>query len=186
MRVNIQRKICLLALLIFSLFKGFSDSKTPKPYEKEEFPGFLHDIRRAEIITLGAMPFVTFNIALGYSFTNYALHNFNSSYFVNPFANSSDDNAYSTDEQIAIIISSLCISAGIGLTDFIVHAAKRNKQQRLLKNRNKGAIEINPIFEDPDAVKIEAPEIKNNFTDEDDIVIDSDEEFVNLKDSKNE
>ena len=116
--MNIRKTIWLIVLLCFSLCSVFSDDKSPKPYEnfsficikisyeKNEFPGFLYDLRRAEIITLGAMPFVTFNIALGYSFTNYALHNFNSSYFVNPFANSSDDNAYSSDEQIAIIISS--------------------------------------------------------------------------------
>lgn len=186
MRVNIRKTIWLIVLLCFSLCSVFSDDKSPKPYEKNEFPGFLYDLRRAEIITLGAMPFVTFNIALGYSFTNYALHNFNSSYFVNPFANSSDDNAYSSDEQIAIIISSLCISAGIGLTDFIVHSAKRNKQQRLLKNRNKGAIEINPILEDPDAIKIPVPIQQSDIENFNEENIDSDEEFVELKGYKNE
>lgn len=114
------------------------------------------------------------------------MHNFNSSYFVNPFANSSDDNAYSSDEQIAIIISSLCISAGIGVTDFIVHSAKRNKQQRLLKNRNKGAIEINPILEDPDAIKIPVPIQQSDIENFNEENIDSDEEFVELKGYKNE
>lgn len=184
--MNIRKTIWLIVLLCFSLSSVFSDDKSPKPYEKSEFPGFLYDLRRAEIITLGAMPFVTFNIALGYSFTNYALHNFNSSYFVNPFANSSDDNAYSSDEQIAIIISSLCISAGIGVTDFIVHSAKRNKQQRLLKNRNKGAIEINPILEDPDAIKIPVPIQQSDIENFNEENIDSDEEFVELKGYKNE
>lgn len=175
-----NRKSTIFFLLIFSLFfvnHGFCEDTNPKPYEKEEFPGFLHDLRRAEIITLGAMPFVTFNIALGYSFSNYAIHGFNSSYFVNPFANSSDENAYSSDEQLAIIVSSLCISAGIGLTDFIVHSAKRNRIQKILKNKNNKSIEINPIYEDPEAIKIDLPPKKDNPFESEEIDISIDDEI---------
>lgn len=150
--------ICVLFSICFfhvsELFAADTSSKTAEPYKAEEFPGWMHDLRRAEIITLGAMPFVTFNISLGYSFASYAMHGFDSNYFVNPFANSSDDNAYTSDEQMAIIITSLCISTGIGLTDFIVHAAKRNSAFRKQKNRNNGPIKINPILEDPEAVRI--------------------------------
>ena len=145
----------MLMVQSHGIFAADSASKTPEPYKPEEFPGWMHDLRRAEIITLGAMPFITFNVSLGYSFASYAMHGFDSNYFVNPFANSSDDNAYTSDEQMAIIITSLCISTGIGITDFIVHAAKRNSAFRKQKNRNNGPIKINPILEDPEAVKIQ-------------------------------
>lgn len=153
-----MRKTIFFIILI-SLFSASAPvfSQTAEPYKEEEFPGILHDIRRAEIITLGAMPFITFSATLGYSFGKYASHNFDSSYFVNPFS-STDENSFSTDEQIGILLTSLGISAGIGLTDFIVHAVKRNNKARRLKRQKNTDIQITPIFEDPDATKIEPPE----------------------------
>lgn len=152
-----MKKIIFFTVLISLLSSSFPVfSETPEPYQKDEFPGILHDIRRAEIITLGSMPFITFSATLGYSFGKYASHNFDSSYFVNPFS-STDENSFSTDEQIGILLTSLGISAGIGLTDFIVHTIKRNNKQRKLKKQKNTEIQITPIREDPDAIKINPP-----------------------------
>ncbi len=152
-----MKKIIFFTVLISLLSSSFPVfSETPEPYQKDEFPGILHDIRRAEIITLGSMPFITFSATLGYSFGKYASHNFDSSYFVNPFS-STDENSFSTDEQIGILLTSLGISAGIGLTDFIVHTIKRNNRQRKLKKQKNTEIQITPIREDPDAIKITPP-----------------------------
>lgn len=152
-----MKKIIFFTVLISLLSSSFPVfSETPEPYQKDEFPGILHDIRRAEIITLGSMPFITFSATLGYSFGKYASHNFDSSYFVNPFS-STDENSFSTDEQIGILLTSLGISAGIGLTDFIVHTIKRNNKQRKLKKQKNPEIQITPIREDPDAIKINPP-----------------------------
>lgn len=152
-----MKKIIFFTVLISLLSSSFPVfSETPEPYQKDEFPGILHDIRRAEIITLGSMPFITFSATLGYSFGKYASHNFDSSYFVNPFS-STDENSFSTDEQIGILLTSLGISAGIGLTDFIVHTIKRNNRQKKLKKQKNTEIQITPIREDPDAIKITPP-----------------------------
>lgn len=152
-----MKKIIFFTVLISLLSSSFPVfSETPEPYQKDEFPGILHDIRRAEIITLGSMPFITFSATLGYSFGKYASHNFDSSYFVNPFS-STEENSFSTDEQIGILLTSLGISAGIGLTDFIVHTIKRNNRQRKLKKQKNPEIQITPIREDPDAIKINPP-----------------------------
>lgn len=152
-----MKKIIFFTVLISLLSSSFPVfSETPEPYQKDEFPGILHDIRRAEIITLGSMPFITFSATLGYSFGKYASHNFDSSYFVNPFS-STEENSFSTDEQIGILLTSLGISAGIGLTDFIVHTIKRNNRQRKLKKQKNTEIQITPIREDPDAIKINPP-----------------------------
>lgn len=132
-------------------------SETPEPYGENEFPEVLKDIRRAEIITLGSMPFITFSVSMGYSLGSYAFHNFDYSYFKNPFAADSDNN-YNTDEQIGIILTSLGISAGIGLTDFVVHQVKRSRKTKALKKQKNNQLTINPVTEDPDAIKIEAPE----------------------------
>lgn len=150
------KKIKITALiLIFSLFAGnlFSaESRTPEPYSDNEFPGFLHDLRRAEIITLGAMPFITFNATLGYSLGKFAFNNFDPQYFVNPFAQSSDS-SFSTDEQIGIILTSLGISLCIGITDLIVNSVKRNNAKKKINDPN-NPVKINPIKNDPDAIKL--------------------------------
>ena len=179
-----MRKTIFFIILI-SLFSPSMPvfSQTAEPYKDEEFPGVLHDIRRAEIITLGAMPFITFSATLGYSFGKYASHNFDSSYFVNPFS-STDGNGFSTDEQIGILLTSLGISAGIGLTDFIVHAVKRNNKARRLKKQKNTEIQINPIIEDPDATKIELPEPETEKSLEEENPADSEENKKNIKTGK--
>lgn len=160
-------------LLIFSIFSQnliFSESKTPEPYAEDEFPGFLDDLRRAEVITLGAMPFVTFNATLGYSFGKFAFNNFDPSYFVNPFAQSSES-SFSTDEQIGLILTSLGISLCIGITDLIVNSVKRNNAKKI-KTNDKSPIKINPIENDENAIKIQQPiEIDENSEIVDDEII---------------
>ncbi|MCI7798839.1 MAG: hypothetical protein MR555_03920 [Spirochaetia bacterium] len=172
------KKVKITALiLIFSLFAQnlFSaESKTPEPYSDNEFPGFLYDLRRAEIITLGAMPFITFNATLGYSLGKFAFNNFDSQYFVNPFAQSSDS-SFSTDEQIGIILTSLGISLCIGITDFIVNSVKRSNAKKKINN----PVKINPIKNDPDAIQL--PSSKQTL--EEDFSNDLQEE--NLLDDEN-
>ncbi len=135
----------------------FSEDTTPVPYEKTEFPQFLKDLRRFEIITLGAMPFVTLDTTLAFSAFKYVDSGFDSAYTPNPFAAST----YSTDEQMQIIFTSLGVCACIGLTDFVVQYIKRtkaNKRQMLLEN---DSIQIyKNISTDEDAVLIPAPDSK--------------------------
>ena len=150
------KKVKITAIiLIFSLFAQnlFSAaSKTPEPYSDNEFPGFFFFFCRAEIITLGAMPFITFNATFGYSLGKFAFNNFDSQYFVNPFAQSSDS-SFSTDEQIGIILTSLGISLCIGITDFIVNSVKRSNAKKKINNPN-NPVKINPIKNDPDAIQL--------------------------------
>ncbi len=179
-----MRKIIFFTILISLLGASFPVfSETAEPYEKDEFPGILHDIRRAEIITLGSMPFITFSATLGYSFGKYASHNFDSSYFVNPFS-STDENSFSTDEQVGILLTSLGISAGIGLTDFIVHAVKRSNRQRKLKKQKNTEIQINPIMEDPSATKIEPPKNIEIGIPENEESIENPENFTSTENKK--
>lgn len=157
-----MKKKLIASIICISLLAQLSpvfaaDSTTPEPYEKDEFPSWLSDLRRAEIITLGAMPFITLNASLCYSFGNYALHDFDSAYFVNPFAQTSDANSFSTDEQIGILLTSFGICLGIGITDFIVHSVKRSKRKKQLRTQKRGNINIESIADSPDATHIPPP-----------------------------
>lgn len=144
----------LICTLMFSLISpAFCEDTTPAPYEDDEFPQGLKDLRRFEIISLGAMPFVTLDTTLVYSGIRYAQHDFASEYKPNIF----DKTSFNSDEQRNIILTSLGISLGIGLTDYIVQLVKRSKKKRE-KVINYDDIAITPISEDPDALKIDLPD----------------------------
>lgn len=150
--------ICLsLFANLTPVFAADTKSTTPEPYEEDEFPSWLKDLRRAEIITLGAMPFITLNTSLCYSFGNYAFHNFDSDYFLNPFAQGSDTSSYTSGEQAGILLTSLGICLGIGITDFIVHSVKRSNQKKIMRTQKKGNINIESVADDPEATKILPP-----------------------------
>lgn len=149
--------IAIVFSLIFSQSSVFAE--TAEPYKDDEFPTLLKDLRRAEIITLGTMPFAILNVTLGYSFGKYAAHGFDSNYFVNPFTKTSSENAFSTEEQITIILTSIGISVGVGLTDYIVHIVKRNSEKKAKKITSQPII-INPITEDSSAIKLSTPKIE--------------------------
>lgn len=151
----ISKKIFIILVSLF-LINVHAFSETPEPYQDNEFPQVLKDIRRAEIITLGAMPFISISVSLGFSIGKYATNNFDPNYFVNPMAKNSSSITYSTEEQVGIIITSLCISSAIGISDFIYHAVKRNQKTKALTQKS-GTIIINPVEQDPDAVKLSVP-----------------------------
>ena len=155
-KVYIMRKVFKLFLTSFFLFclcNGlFGQSKntqdtSPAPYEEDEIPQGLKDLRRFEIITLGSMPFVTLDAAIVYNGYKYAS---GKSDKFNPLATAN----YSPDEMKRIIITSLCVSAGIGLSDYIVRLIKRKSSQKKEKEE-KSSISIE---ENPRAVKIPLPE----------------------------
>ena len=150
--------ICLsLFANLTPVFAADTKSTTPEPYEEDEFPSWLKDLRRAEIITLGAMPFITLNTSLCYSFGNYAFHNFDSDYFLNPFAQGSDTSSYTSGEQAGILLTSLGLCLGLGITDFIVHSVKRSNQKKKMCTQKKGNINIESVADDPEATKILPP-----------------------------
>ena len=125
-----MKKIFTLVFFIFvfaSVLPCYSQSSEPAPYEENEFHPILKDIRRAEIITFGSLPFVSITSALVYSFIRYCAHGFSSSYIPNPFSRT---NSFTTKEHVGILLTSLGISFGIGITDLIVASVKRSRANK--------------------------------------------------------
>lgn len=118
---------------------------TIEPYTKDEFPGWLQDMRRAEIVSLGSLPFVTLGVTLGYSLYRYFSHDMNPDYFPNPFAKSSSAAHLSTDEQLGILFTSLGVAAVVGITDFTISSIQRHKRKKAQEELNRGAVEIIPL-----------------------------------------
>ena len=93
------------------------------------------------------MPFITLDSAIVYNGYKYATGKAEK---FNPLATAD----YSQKEMERIIITSLCVSAGIGLSDYIINLIKRNsiKKQQRMQDSNI------TIEENPDAVKIPLPD----------------------------
>ena len=151
-----NKKLYIITIMFFLCIPAvFAQSNkqdtTPEPYSQDEFSQGLKDLRRFEIITLGAMPFVTLDSAIvynGYKFATGKSEKFN------PLATAD----YSQKEMEKIIITSLCISAGIGLSDYIINLIKRiNLKKRQSRENSNITIE-----ENPDAVKISLPQSKES------------------------
>lgn len=130
---------------------GTTKDTTPEPYRDDEFSQVFKDLRRFEVITLGAMPFITLDSAIAYNGYKYATGKVSK---FNPLATAD----YSQEEMERIIVTSLCISTGIGLTDYIVNLIKRN----IIKKRQRMEDSNIKIEEIPDAVKIPLPEASQN------------------------
>ena len=146
-------KILIFAFLLNASLPAFCADTTPKAYEDDEFPQTLKDIRRFEIITFGALPFVTLDTTLAYSTYRYAKHDFDSAYKPDIFTSSS----YTQEEQKGIILTSVGVCVGIGLTDLVVQIIKRaiNKKKPEI---NYDDIAVIPISEDEDASVIPLPD----------------------------
>ena len=156
-----KNRLCV-KILIISFILSFSsplfcEDTTPKPYDDTEFPQTLKDIRRFEIITLGALPFITLDTTLAYSTYRYARNDFDDAYKPDIFSPSS----FSQEEQKGIILTSVGICAGIGLTDLIVQIVKRSVKKKQ-KQINYDDISVIPISEDEDASVIPLPGSQEN------------------------
>lgn len=141
---------CIALMLCCSLMASFplvaaEPTVTIEPYTKDEFPGWLQDMRRAEIVSLGSLPFVTLGVTLGYSLYRYFSHDMNPDYFPNPFAKSSSAARLTTDEQLGILFTSLGVAAVVGITDFTISSIQRHKRNKAQEESNRGAVEIIPL-----------------------------------------
>ena len=155
-------------ILLFSLFmnlsvSAFGEEANEKTEKTDEVPQGIQDFRRFEVISLGAMPFVTLDVTLGYSIIDYANQKAKGKQnveFPNPFK-ASANGGYNDDEIKGIILTSLGVSLAIGITDLVVRIIKRNRVQ---VKKNKSKLNILNIEDDPDAIKIEVD--KENDTEE--------------------
>lgn len=147
-----RKAVAILILLVFVPVTIFAVEPTIQiePYHEGEFPDWLQDVRRAEIVTLGSLPFTTLSTTLVYMFYRYGANGFSQDYFPNPLAKSSESANLTKKEQIGIISVSAGLSLAAGITDFIISRIKRSEQQKLEeKNEADTAqnITITPVME---------------------------------------
>lgn len=135
---------------------GETDTK-PLPYEKDEFPSWQSDIRRAEIIAFGALPFVTFMTSLSYDVYRYIDHDQREEYLPWPMKKKEIAEPLSEDDQKRILLISVGVSIGVALFDYGYRALKRHIRQSRQERRNREARPV-IIIEEIDNVDQTVPD----------------------------
>lgn len=114
----------MISSLLIPLFTGcatvedkqydLDESTEPVPYEDDEFPDWMQDLRRGEIIFAGSLPFTILISNAGFGVYNMLT---SGAYDITTVTSSS---VLSNDEKLQILGIGAGISAGIALTDFIL------------------------------------------------------------------
>ena len=126
--------LCAAVFMFTFVFASENEAVQIEGYEKgKELPSWVKDLRRAEIVTLGSLPFTTLGATLAYSLYRYGANDFKPAYIPNPFPLSSTEAKLSTDEQIGIIATAAGISLAVGITDFIVMQVKQSRKKKALE-----------------------------------------------------
>ncbi len=142
-------KCFLLFLFIFTFSVCFGETeKIPEPYGIDEFAQWQKDLRRFEIISFGALPFVSLLTFWGYDMIRAIVHSGDPAYYPWPLKRSDIAAPLTENEQKYVFFTAMGLSVGVALIDYAVRAIIRNKKNKLLKREaqiNESAIELVPL-----------------------------------------
>jgi len=113
---------------LFSQSTGTAASPTPEPYKKDEFPRWLQDLRRFEVITFGSLPFTIFFATTGIDSYRWATHDWDQRYAPWPLKPAG---AIEMDESQRFLALGIGIGASliIATVDYFIHTYKRQRQE---------------------------------------------------------
>lgn len=119
-------------------------------YDNVEFPQFLLDMRRTEIVTIGSYPFTSLLVGAGFSMYKYFSSGMDSKYTPNPFMKTSSANLTNA-ETTGIILGAAGLSLGIGIIDFFLNqialaTEMQKKEASLGENGLDPDITIIPVY----------------------------------------
>ncbi len=128
-----KKLISLLLMLSFLLTPLIAEDTT---YKDVNFPQWIKDLRRTEIITFGSLPFVTLWTTVGYSLI--AKGEFHS-----PLDKSSS--GFDSGDQAAIIGIAAATSLGLGLIDLGITLIRRHAKEKKNRRQRPDEVEIIPL-----------------------------------------
>lgn len=155
----LKRFIALVLIILFSttLFAqtSASSAKTTTspstiaiPYGPFEFPEWQKDLRRAEIIAAGSLPFVTIMTKMGYGIYRYYANDKDAAYAPWPFSNKDTAIELSESDQKRIFFTAVGISLGVAIVDYgfkIVRRTVRNNKAKRAERDRYDPIVITPL-----------------------------------------
>lgn len=131
-----KRLMTGLACLVFAVTtvtSGFSQEE-PEPYEPEEFPAWARNLRRAEIVALGSLPFTLLFTRAAYDLGRFAYLSLEAG-AVQPlyapwFFAPPDSPGFTRDEQNRMLAIAVSASALIAIADLLIgHFERREAVQ---------------------------------------------------------
>jgi hypothetical protein len=135
--VNHLRAVAAACLLAFSAAGALAeDEHVPEPYAPEEFPAWANDLRRAEIVFFGSLPFSLFFTFEAYDIGRFVGSGFDEDGFDTllapwPFRAGSEIGArYSTAEKGWLIASALTVSLCVSVVDFLIVHRPEKREDR--------------------------------------------------------
>lgn len=139
------------------LFAGNEDTEkqdhTPVPYTKTEFPLWQRELRRFEILSFGALPFVTMLSFWGYDMIRAAKHPKDPGYYPWPLKSPDKAVPLTEKEQRTVFFTAVGLSIGVAVIDITYRAIKRAVEKKRLERQNLFADD--PITFTPTALPIE-------------------------------
>ncbi|MEX2443083.1 MAG: hypothetical protein WD492_05735 [Alkalispirochaeta sp.] len=96
----------------------------PAPYNPEEFPKWARDLRRGEIIALGAFPVAMIVSGIGYQLGRFAYQSIDAGQvqpeYAPGFFSPQTGPRYTNSESVGLIVSGALISVGVAVADFLL------------------------------------------------------------------
>lgn len=103
-----------------------AETHVPVPWQPDEFPGWMRDLRRGEILFLGSLPFSFFYTFEVYDLYRYAASGLDPLQAPWPFRAAADIQ-YTDSEKGRLVASALAVSLAVAVTDFVVGRLQRRK-----------------------------------------------------------
>ncbi len=116
-----------ILLSVCACLFGDTGNGEPVPYDPEEFPPWVHDLRRAEIIMIGSIPVSIILSGLVYSLYRWAEHDFSQEYSPGIFGSQAAKELDETEKKSVLTIT-VSISGLIALADFIIGKVETLKE----------------------------------------------------------
>lgn len=147
------KKIAFLIFVVslFSVFPVYAEdtkvSRTPDPYGAEEFKQWQKDLRRFEIITFGALPFVSLLSFWAYDIGRSIAHKGDPAYNPWPLKDAKIAVKLTEKEQLGVFLTAVGISLGVAIIDLTYRSIKRANAKKLEEKNEEPAILLIPIEE---------------------------------------
>lgn len=147
------KKIASLIFFVslFSVFPVYAEdtkvSRTPDPYGAEEFKQWQKDLRRFEIITFGALPFVSLLSFWAYDIGRSIAHKGDPAYNPWPLKDAKIAVKLTEKEQLGVFLTAVGISLGVAIIDLTYRSIKRANAKKLEEKNEEPAILLIPIEE---------------------------------------
>lgn len=141
----------LFFITFMSMLFAQKVDRTPEPYGIDEFTTWQKDLRRFEILSFGALPFVSLLSFWGYDMIRAAKNPGNVAYYPWPLKRADIAAPLTEKEQKNVFFTAMGLSVGVALIDYTARAIMRRIKQKKLEaemQEEAGAIELLPLDDD--------------------------------------